>query len=41
MKPSLIRKIGRRGAGSWGRPTGKYQKRMGAKAVRRYLKKEK
>ena len=37
---SALKKLGRRKAGSYGRPGSKLQKRMASKAVRRELKKE-
>lgn len=40
MTNNLARKIGRRGAGTWGRPAKPYKKRLSAKAVRRARKKE-
>lgn len=40
MTTNYTRKIGRKAVGSWGRPTGKYQKRLAAKAIRRYRKLE-
>lgn len=40
MTRNAAMKIGRRGAGTWGGPHKKYNKRMAAKAVRRALRKE-
>lgn len=40
MTADAAKKIGRRGAGTWGRPCKPYAKRMAAKAVRRARKKE-
>ena len=34
----VFKKIGRRAAGTWGRPRRKYAKRMSAKAIRRLFK---
>ncbi len=35
---NVFNKIGRRAAGTWGRPRRKYAKRMSAKAIRRMFK---
>lgn len=38
---AFTKKIGRRAAGTWGRPRKEYAKRMSAKAIRRLRKTEK
>lgn len=35
---AFTKKIGRRAAGTWGRPRREYAKRMSAKAIRRLFK---
>lgn len=37
---NFTKKIGRRAAGTWGRPCKPYAKRMSAKAIRRLFKKD-
>lgn len=40
MNAATLKKVGRRAAGTWGRPHRTYAKRMSAKAIRREGKKE-
>ena len=37
---NFTKKLGRRAAGTWGRPRKEYAKRMSAKAIRRLFKKD-